>query len=152
MIVTIILDGDGDNVGRFNGWVGVPRALIQRRHQFATDLFQKGEVGGRQAAERLRDRVIQHVSASRNISLDHVHVNQSLVFWCVVALPEVRSSELNFLFSNATGLARFLGIGLSAFTRGFNSTAYAMLMVDAGTQPQAANEAIKSAYSIGFQR
>ena len=50
MIVTIILDGDGDNVGRFNGWVGVPRALIQRRHQFATDLFQKGEVGGRQAA------------------------------------------------------------------------------------------------------
>jgi len=51
-----------------------------------------------------------------------------------------------FSFLNMTGLSNYLGEDLKSFSQGFNSSPYAFSMNDVGSLPQAADEAIKSAF------
>ncbi|KAL8293192.1 hypothetical protein RQP46_000886 [Phenoliferia psychrophenolica] len=105
--VSIILDGDGD--------------------KFAREFYAGGEVGGRNAAIQLREKVQEMVARKRNVELGRVLVTIGLVF------------------CNATGLAKYHNLhSLDGFKRGFNSSPYPMLLSDAGSKAEAADEQVKS--------
>ncbi|GAA5909718.1 hypothetical protein JCM5296_005771 [Sporobolomyces johnsonii] len=104
--------------------------LLDGDADFFTDAYlSKGYRGGRSAALDLRNKV-HHLVIGKEKAAGST------------GTPEVNILAMTFL--NMSGLSNFLQCDLRSFSQGFNSSPFAFSMCDVGSQPQAADEAIKS--------